>query len=82
MESTTHHLQFIQDQGRDPNLLTEAVRYLTLKHAIPPMAEDIRWFQNMLEVLVELCCPNQGVGPEQGRFFQELRTGISLAESE
>lgn len=47
-----HHVEFITEQGRDPNLLVRAVRYLARTHAIPPMRDDTGWFVDMLDVLV------------------------------
>jgi hypothetical protein len=35
-----HHLEFITEQGRDPNLLVRAARYLAHTHAMPPMRND------------------------------------------
>ena len=81
-KSALNNVEFIQGQARDPNMLTECVRYLALKHAIPPSRDDIRFFENALEVLVELACPNQIVTAEQRRFFQEIRRGICKAEND
>ena len=70
-------LEFITTQGRDPNLLVRAVRYLAHTHAIPPMRNDTGWFVDMLEVLVELACPNTNL-PRGGKaFVVDLRRGLS-----
>ena len=42
------HEDCIVGQGRDPNLITRAVRYLLSRHAIPPMRNDTEWFTDML----------------------------------
>jgi len=76
------HEEFLVGQGRDPNIITRAVRYLALKHAIPPMGEDPAWFRNMVEVLVELACPNQGVTAEHEAFFQDIEQGIAEARGD
>ena len=68
-QEAMHHEQFLTEQGYDPNGLTRAVKYLALKHTIPPMAEDIVWFREMLHVLIELACPNQSVDRETDEFF-------------
>lgn len=72
-----HHLEFITDQGRDPNLLVRAVRYLAHTHAIPPMHDDTGWFVDMLEVLIELTCPNTDLPPRGKAFIADLRRGLS-----
>ncbi len=76
------HEEFLVGQGRDPNIIVRAVRYLALKHAIPPMGENPGWFRSMLEVLVELACPNQGVSPDQESFFRDLEAGIAGARED
>lgn len=70
------HCEFITEQSRDPNLLVRAVRYLAHTHALPPMEFDTRWFRDMLEVLVELACPNAGLPPGGETFLKDLRTGL------
>ena len=50
-------MQFVDGQGRNPNLIVRAVRYLGGSHAIPPMRGDTRWFEEMLAALIELACP-------------------------
>lgn len=70
-------LEFIATQGLDPNLLVRAVRYLAHTHAIPPMRNDTGWFVDMLEVLIELACPNTNL-PRGGKaFVTDLRRGLS-----
>jgi len=72
-----HQLEFITEQGRDPNILVRAVRYLAHTHAIPPMRNDTRWFTDMLEVLLELACPNTSIPPRGKEFITDLRRGLS-----
>ena len=77
VEHALHHVEFITDQGRDPNILVRAARYLAHTHAMPPMRHDVGWFSDMLDVLIELACPNTGL-PRQGRaFITDLRRGLS-----
>lgn len=77
-----HHIEFIEGQNRNPNLVTYCVRYLELKHSIPPMRDDIRLVRNALEVLVELACPNQGITSDQITLFEEISHGMKEAESD
>jgi hypothetical protein len=72
-----HHLEFVVSQRRDPNLLVRAVRYLAYVHAMPPMRDDICWFSDMLDVLVELACPNAGLPPRGKEFVTDIRRGLS-----
>jgi len=81
-DAAIFHVEFIQSQQRNPDIVTECVRYLTLKHAIPPMRDDIAFVRNSLEVLIELACPNQGVSLEQESFFKEILQGISEARTD
>jgi hypothetical protein len=72
-----HHLEFITETNRDPNLLVRAVRYLAHTHAIPPMRDDTGWFLDMLQVLIELACPNTDLPPRGKAFIADLRRGLS-----
>ena len=66
------HEEFVIGQGRDPNLIIRAVGYLNYVHAMPPMRDDTRWFDDMLRVLVELACPNS-VGSRELEPFSRHR---------
>ena len=76
------HEDFVAGQDRDPNLITSAVVYLGNRHAIPPLADDPQWFNNMLQVLIELCCPNQGGQINEEQFFRELELGIAESRAD
>ena len=71
------HLEFITEEGHDPNLLVRAVRYLAHTHAIPPMRDDTGWFVDILQVLIELACPNTNLPPKGKAFILDLRRGLS-----
>ena len=71
------HLDYISEQGYDPNILVRAVRYLGHTHAIPPMKDDARWFGDMLEVLIEIACPNVNLPRKGEDFLEDLRHGLS-----
>jgi hypothetical protein len=77
VEHALRRIDFVTGQGRDPNLLVRAARYLAHTHALPPMGNNTGWFPEMLDVLIELACPNTGL-PRQGKaFMADLRRGIS-----
>jgi len=76
------HEEYLLDQERDPNIIVRAVRYIALKHAIPPMEGNVEAFASMLDVLIELACPNQGVDRDQEPFFKDIEEGIQKARSD
>jgi hypothetical protein len=76
------HEEYLVGQGRDPNLVVEAVRYLAQVHAIPPHEGNMEWFRTALEILVELACPNAGVTEAQRKFFEELEEGIAESKAD
>ena len=75
-EEALRHVEFITEQKRDPNLITRAVLYLSESHAMPPMKEDITWFSNMLEALIELACPNVIHSGKSAEFLYDVEDGI------
>jgi hypothetical protein len=76
------HEEFITGQGRDPNLIIRAVRYLAHAHAIPPMRDDVHWFSTMLWTLIELACPNTGTTQDLETFFRDIEEGIAVARAD
>ncbi len=68
--------EFVVDQKQDPNLITRAVLYLSHSHAIPPRKEDLAWFKYMLEVLIELACPNVIHSKETSQFLFDIEKRI------
>lgn len=70
------HVEFVVSQRRDPNLITRAILYLSQSHAIPPMKEDLTWFKDMLEALIELACPNTIYTKETSQFLYDIEKGI------
>jgi hypothetical protein len=74
--------QFVTELGRDPNLIVRAVRYLNHAHAMPPMRDDTKWFYDMLQVLIDLACPNTGASPELEIFFRDIEEGIAASRSD
>ncbi len=68
------HLEF--HPGVSVEIITRAVGYLHQIHAIPPMANDTMWFENMLSVLLEIACPNAGLDGDSREFLRDLLNGI------
>jgi hypothetical protein len=73
--------EIIEDLCHDQNPIVHAVRYLAYTHAIPPMSDNTTWFYPMLEVLMELCCPNIIQSKDSGKFFYFLDRGINQSRS-
>ena len=71
----------IVEAGRDPNLLRFCVEYLETTQAIPPMADDTRWFADMLSVLVELAVPNTVANTRAEGLYREIEAGIAVSRS-
>lgn len=70
------YVDFIVEQKQDPNLIIRAILYLSQSHAIPPMKKDLVWFENMLEVLIELACPNVEHLKETSQFLYDIEKSI------
>lgn len=62
----------LAEAGHDPNFVTRAVLYLAHEHAIPPMKEDTRWFQEALEVLVRLISPITVAEGRMSAFMRDI----------
>jgi hypothetical protein len=69
--------EFVSGQERDPNLITRAVLYLSNVHAVPTMQENTVWFSSMMDVLIELACPNTQSPLETEAFYKDIEEGIS-----
>ena len=76
------HEEFIVEQGRDPNLIVRAVRYLDHIFATPPANEEKRWFYEQMHLLIELACPNTGSSRDQELFYQDIEAGIAEARAD
>jgi len=76
------HVEWLDQNGIDPNELVAAVRYLGL-HAVPPMSDDVQWFSNMLEVIVQLFAPNMVLekGDDTVHFLSSTFAFLLIAES-
>ncbi|ADL55239.1 hypothetical protein [Gallionella capsiferriformans] len=73
------HVEFLTGQGQDPNIIVRAVHYIAHTHSIPPMEGDIKGFSTMLEVLIELACPNSVFYQDYENFFKDIEEGIRIA---
>ena len=58
-------------------MVIRAVDYLRQAHALPPMKEDLEWFQNMLDAVLEVACPNVKLEGEGKLFLKDLQKGTT-----
>ena len=70
------YLEFIETQGRDPDLLIRAIRYIGHSLTFPSESIDISWFGDVLGTLIEIACPNTILNREIGLFLDDLEEGI------
>lgn len=62
--------------GLSVEITARAIGYLRQVHAIPPMENNTVWFQNMLDVILSIACPNQGLTGDGKYFLRDLLDGI------
>lgn len=63
--------------GRDPNIVTRAVSYLTYTHVAPVGVDAKWWFTELLTCLVELAVPSMIQTPESSAFLLDAQEGIA-----
>jgi hypothetical protein len=75
--------EHLAGSGHDLDLVTRAVYYIEQAHALPPIEDDLRWFQDTLQTLLEIVYPNTELSGKALEFVSDLRQGLSLiGESE
>lgn len=67
----------VAEFGRDPNITTRAVRYLTYTHVVPTGPDAKWWFTEMLTCLLELAVPSMIQVPESSAFLLDVQEGIA-----
>lgn len=77
-EKASERAKEINEAEEDSKIVNRDVLYLSQVHAIPPMKDDVRWFNDMLEALLKIALPNAyvAVGKPQ-QFLQDLIRGIT-----
>jgi hypothetical protein len=75
-----HHVEFLVKEQLDPNLLTMATVYISNHHAMPKSdrQDAVVWFSTVLEVFVELMCPNTPGSPEEVLLYGALEEGLEV----
>ena len=67
------------ESGRDPNITTRAISYLTYTHVAPVGVDAKWWFTELLTCLVELAVPSMIQTPESSAFLLDVQEGIAQA---
>lgn len=65
------------ESGRDPNITTRAITYLTYTHVAPIGVDPKWWFTEMLTCLLELAVPSMIQTPESSAFLIDVQEGIA-----
>lgn len=73
------HISRVKTQGRDPNIVVRAVKYLADTHAIQPMHDSTEWFFFMMRALLELACPERVKNRDSLEFFTDIEEGLVMA---
>ena len=70
----------VKDAGGDPNLVVRAVDYMAVQHAMPPLRDDVRWFQECLDSIALLACPElTGAQASYHPFHDDILYGVAIA---
>jgi hypothetical protein len=80
-QSAECHVDYLQGQQRDPNIVTRAIRYIEHHHR-RPWGERIYWFDATLEILIELACSNTQATITSKLFYRDLEEGIRQARAD
>jgi len=79
MQDAAAHADYVQQLGRDPNMVTRAVLYLADTHAHPELGSDTGWFRPMLACLLELAAPSLALSSAGARFLLDVEEGVAQA---
>jgi len=67
----------LAERGVDPNLAVGAMDQMS-SHAVPPMADDLKWLEERLDVFAELLAPSVDLTSESRKFLAALRDAIDI----
>ena len=83
-QDAARHADYVQQLGRDPNMVTRAILYLSDTHAHPDLGSDTAWFQPMLACLLELAAPSLALSGAGAGFLRDVEEGVaqSIADND
>ncbi len=69
--------------GIDSGIVSRVIYYINRVHAIPPLRGNYDWFENTLDVLLELTCPNTFLkkGSKHILLLKDIEKGIETSQS-
>ena len=67
----------IETLGGSEEQVVRAVRYIEQAHAIPPIGDNIDWFRDTLQALMEIVFPNTELDGAALDFLFDLQSGIT-----
>lgn len=84
LQDAARHADYVQQLGRDPNMVTRAVLYLIDTHAHPDLGGDTAWFRPMLACLLELAAPSLALSGAGAGFLLDVEEGVaqSIADND
>jgi len=84
MQDAARHADYVQQLGRDPNMVTRAILYLSDTHAHPDLGGDTTWFRPMLACLLELAAPSLALSGAGASFLKDVAEGVaqSIADND
>jgi len=81
MDLAHQHVLFIEQMGRDPNILVRVIVYMTHVHGLP-FGADIKRVGTMLDCLLELAVHNVGLTHNSALFLADVGLGVELSLSD
>lgn len=84
LQDAAQHADYVQQLGRDPNMVTRAIHYLSDTHAHPDLGADTAWFRPMLACLLELAAPSLALSRAGAGFLLDVEEGVtqSIADND
>ncbi|HEV2100063.1 MAG TPA: hypothetical protein VGR45_14220 [Stellaceae bacterium] len=82
VDISSDHISYLEGQGRDPNIIVRAIRYIEHHNDIGPHGDRTDWFFYVLQALIELACPNTASTIECEAFYHDIEDGISEARAD
>lgn len=84
LQDAAQHADYVQQLGRDPNMVTRAIHYLNDTHAHPDLGSDTAWFRPMLACLLELASPSLALSGAGAGFLLDVEEGVaqSIADND
>jgi hypothetical protein len=65
-------------------IVSRAIYYINRVHTIPPLRGNYVWFENTLDVLLEIVCPNTLLKEESEHilFLNDIEKGLEISRND